>query len=416
MDDIDSEGNDDILPFRSLLNDYHLKDLSRKIKSVLRAKAEVGGYIGSYAPYGYMKNPNNPSRLAVDETAAEVVQRIFAMREQGVSYCKIAAALNLDGIQSPRDYGFLRDGKPNPYNVHNVWQSATVSKMLQNETYLGHSVKFKKATSSYKNKRIYNRPAEDRVRCEHTHPAIINQKTWDTAQSVTASRQVQKMETREKALFTGLLRCTDCGSGFVYSIKNQSRKNGSVVGYRSYYCSLYTHTGRTKCSSHSISELALLKLVRDDLARHLEQVDSGRIAEGIQSRLSETSIENTKSELAIITSRLSELDALGIKLYEDRLRGTIDLDTFKTLSTDIEDERAEKQDKRDKLVLALAEAKRQTVNIQKWHDGIREFFSFEQPGHETLAALIDRIEVGVNEGRNKRQSIQIVYHFVGCMS
>ena len=420
MDDIDSEGNDDFLPFRSLLNDYHLKDLSRKIKSVLRAKAESGGYVGAYAPYGFKKDPEIPGRLAVDYYAANIVYMIFLMRSHGVSYNKIAGALNSDGILAPRDYCYQREGKPNPYDINNVWQSTTVSALLQNEAYLGHSVKFKKGTTSYKNKRLIDRPEKDWVRCENTHPAIISLELWNAAQSIKAEKQTPVNQTvKVKPLFAGILKCSDCGSGFVYTTKRQTRKDGRVVSYTAYTCCLYSHTGRTVCSPHSISQLSLLEIVRQDIRRHLEQADADeeRVINEIQSRLSESSVEEAKRELARLTDRLVELETLGVKLYEDRLNGTINLDTFKTLSTDVEEERIAKQDERNRLAKVVEEAERLTVSIQDWLGSIRSFLSLEKPDHETLAALIERIEVGENEGtrQDKRQSIRIVYRFVGCV-
>jgi DNA invertase Pin-like site-specific DNA recombinase len=421
MDDIDSEGTADFLPFRSLLNDYHLKDLSRKIKTVLRAKAENGGYVGAFAPYGFMKNPSNPGRLAVDDYAAEVVQRIFKMRVQGMSYTKIAAALNRDGILAPRDYCYQREGKPNPYNEHNVWQSVTVRVLLKNEAYLGHSVKFKKGTASYKNKHLINRPKEDWVRCENTHPTIISNETWDAAQSISAnhkSLQPKRGNTpTPKPLFAGILKCADCGGGLIYTTKKQTRKTGRVVGYVAYSCCLYSHTGRTKCSPHSISQLTLLEIVRQDIRHHLEQIntDERRVVKEIQSRLSETSLEDAKQGLSRLTARLSELETLGAQLYEDRLNGTINLDTFKSLSAAAEDERTIKQDERDKLARLVAEFEQQTLNVQNWLGSIRSFLSLENPSNETLFELIERLDVGENEGtrKQKRQSIRISYRFVG---
>jgi DNA invertase Pin-like site-specific DNA recombinase len=413
MDDIDSEGNDDLLPFRSLLNDYHLKDLSRKIKTTFRAKAERGDYAIAYAPYGYRKNSDNPNRLAVHEATAEIVRRIFTMRSQGGGYGKIAAALNREGFLIPRESFYELEGKTNPCNNRGSWCGTTVRHILGNEVYLGHSVKFKQGTLSYKNKQRVTKPADELIRCENTHTAIISQELWNAAQAVSASRRTQDSETREKALFSRILQCADCGAGFDYSTANRVRANGNAVIYRSYTCRQHVSSGRSRCSSHTISELALLKIVRDDINLHLEQFNGDTVINEI--RLSETSVADTKRELTVITNRLSELETLCAKLYEDRLDGTIDLGTFKAISANIEEERAGKQDKRDKLALAIAEAEEQTVSVQNWLESIQEFLSFEQPARETLAALIDRIEVGENEGTRgkRRQSIRILYRFAG---
>jgi DNA invertase Pin-like site-specific DNA recombinase len=418
MDDIDSEGNDDFLPFRSLLNDYHLKDLSRKIKSVLRAKAQSGNYVGAYAPYGYIKRKDSPGRLDIDVFSAGIVKKIFAMREKGLSHNKIAAALTKAGIEAPRDYYYKRDGKANPYDVNTVWQSTTIRILLNNETYLGHSVKFKKATMSYKNKSLVNRPEEDWVRCENTHPAIISKELWNATRTEKPTAAVV-VNPREKPLFSGILKCVDCGGGFVYTDKKQTRQDGRVVVYRSYSCCLYNHTGRSKCSPHTISELALLEIVRADISSHLEYInaDEGLALREIQRRLSEISIEDAKRELLLLEDRLEELQKLGAKFYEDRLTGAINLETYKKLSADTEIELSEKKAEHDKLSRAVTESEGKLINVQKWLEGIRVFMTLEKPDRKTLAALIERIEIGKNEGtrKQKRQSVKIVYRFVGCV-
>ena len=130
MDDIDTEGNADILPFRSILNDYHLKDLSRKIKSVLHAKAKAGEYLNS-VPYGYMRNPANPRRLVIDEHAAAVVKRIFDMRSANTGLGKIIAVLNREGILCPRAYYYQQADKQEQYkygkNLHIVEKNNTIT-------------------------------------------------------------------------------------------------------------------------------------------------------------------------------------------------------------------------------------------------------------------------------------------------
>ncbi|MCL2409272.1 MAG: recombinase family protein [Oscillospiraceae bacterium] len=418
MDDIDSESNADFLPFRSLLNDYYLKDLSRKVKSALRVRAENSGYVGAFAPYGFMKTSEEQKRLAVDDYAAKVVHRIFTMRGQGVSYAKIAAALNCDGILAPQSYGYHRDGKRNPYNKNNVWQKVSVRQLLQNEAYLGHSVKFKKGTMSYKNKRLINKPKDSWVWCKNTHPALVSQEMWDKAHSYSADcwPQLGKAE-REKALFSGLLKCEDCGGGFTCTVKKRTRKDGKIVNHRYYSCGLYSYTGRSECSPHSISELRLMEIVRQDIRQNLARIniDERCMLKEIQRRISETSGEEAKHELNRLATRLTELETLGTKLYEDRLNGTIGLDTFKTLSAAAEEERAAKQAECSNLAKIVAAVERQTADVQNRVASMRSFLSLEEVDNETLAALIERIEIGEGIGSEKRQSVRIAYRFAGRM-
>ena len=137
LDCLDSEGdNTDMLHFRSLMNDYHLKDLSSKIRSVLHAKKKSGQYVAAYAPYGYRKSEEDKHRLVLDEEAAAVVREIYQMRYSGMAYGKIAAILNGRGILPPSWHWAVHYGKGS-CNRSKLWAYATVKCLLNDDVYLG---------------------------------------------------------------------------------------------------------------------------------------------------------------------------------------------------------------------------------------------------------------------------------------
>lgn len=416
MDNIDSEGNADILPFRSLLNNYYLKDLSRKIKSVLYAKAEAGEYVGAFAPYGYKKDPANRGRLIVDGYAAGIVRRIFELRLQRMGHRKIAAALNAEGILAPRAYCYASEGKENPYNTISVWRDVTVKLVLQNEVYLGHSVKMKKGTLSYKRKALVNRSPEDWIRTENTHEAIIAQELWDTVQEIDLKRyDPAERKTPELSLFAGLIFC-DNGHPMTCNTATKHYPGG-VKKYRSYLCSLHKQTGGAECSWHTISELELLQIVREDMQKQLERinVDEDKAIREIQSRLSSLALEDTKRELLRLSAKLKVLDDRAARLYEDRLNRVINLDTFMTLSADVDSERNETAAEHERLSQAADTAERQVLDIQQWIANLRSYLALETPDSTLLRELIERIEVGegVGKGKHRRQAVRIIYRFVG---
>jgi len=420
MDDIDSEGNDDLLPFRSLLNDYHLKDLSRKIKSVLHAKAKAGEYIGAFAPYGYIKNPENTTQLIPDPYAAEVVRRIFSMRRDGASRFKIAAALNNEGILAPRAYWFHREGRENPYNTISEWRDCTVKYVLKNEVYLGHSVTMKTGTRSYKDKTPVNKPKENWARMENTHEPLISQDVWDAVRAVDRSKPAPAMKKApEPSLFAGLLRCMDCGHTLGRNIDRQTRKDGREVIYYSYTCTYHMQTGRTRCSPHRIYELTLLQFIRADVQAQLElaELHTERIADRLRLQRALPSLMETKKELEQLTKRIGELEVLGASLYEDRLSGIITPESFLSLSASADEERSEKQAVCNRLTETLAAAEQATQDVTMWIDSLRQYLSLEKPDRAMLDALIEKIEIGEREGSGKqrRQDVRITYRFVGQM-
>lgn len=420
MDDIDSDGNDDLLPFRSLLNDYHLKDLSRKIKSVLHAKAKAGEYIGAFAPYGYIKNPENTVQLIPDPYAAGVVRRIFSMRQDGASRFKIAATLNNENILAPRAYWFHREGRENPYKTISEWRDCTVKHVLKNEVYLGHSVTMKTGTRSYKDKTTINKAKENWMRAEHTHEPLISQETWDAVRTVDQSKPAPvTRKAPEPSLFAGFLRCMDCGHTLGRSIDRQIRKDGREVIYYSYTCTYHMQTGRVRCSTHRIYELTLLQFIRADVQSQLELAElyTERIAERLRLQRSLPSLVETKKELEQLSKRIGELEALGSSLYEDRLSGEITPEGFLSLSAFADEERSEKQAVYDRLSEILAAAEQATQDVEVWIAALRQYLSLEKPDRAMLDALIERIEIGerVGSGKQRRQDIRITYRFVGQM-
>ena len=417
MDDIDSDGNMDILPFRSFLNAYYLKDLSRKVKSVLRAKAGAGEYVSGSVAYGYVKDVENPHKLTADTNAAKVVKRIFDLRLEKNSYGKIAATLNRDGVLSPRMYYYQKSGGCNPYKSDFKWSERTVKLILKNEVYIGNTVQMKSGTFSYKNKKKISKPAKDWICTENTHEPIIDNATWQTVQQIDLAKdRPSGHKPTEQSLFSGLLACSDCNHPLTSTVTNK-RRNSKVFSYTSYVCSYYKRTGGAVCSRHSVSELTLLRLVRDDIRRQYDKIniDESYIISEIHNNLTGAVIDETKASMQKLSARLSELDVMSTKLYEDRLDGTINLDTFKRLFADVEVESSAVQADFNRLTVMVENAEQKIIDTQRWIANVRSYMTLEQIDRETLCSLIDKIIVGErdddNKNKNGRQNIQIVYRF-----
>lgn len=90
-----------MVPMRNLLNDAYCRDISVKIKSQLAVKRKRGDFVGSFAAYGYQKDPANHTKLIVDELAAETVQNIFRWKISGMNNQSIADRLNAEKAPSP---------------------------------------------------------------------------------------------------------------------------------------------------------------------------------------------------------------------------------------------------------------------------------------------------------------------------
>ena len=413
MDNIDSEGNADLLPFRSILNDYHLKDLSRKVKSVMKAKAEKGEYIGSWAPFGFVKDPANKNRLLIDDCAADVVRGIFGMRSQGFGFAKIAAALNNEGVLSPRSYRDKQAGKECPGKV---WTSCVVSDILANEAYIGHAVRFKTGYLSYKIRQVVNKPKDEWIRCENVFPVIVSTEVWDAVRSLD-SKNSQSSETGATlSLFSKLLRCADCGGTMIHKKSSYtSRVTGEKRIGHAYICAKHHNSGGSVCTRHTIREDVLLAVIRDDIRNRLEtmDIDESRIAREIQRRFNGESLDEAKKRRDGLAARMQELTSLGRKLYEDRLKGIITVDTFKSLSEKAEEDKASVKAEHEQLTELISSEERRVLEFDSIMPKLQEFLSLESFSNDTLAALIERVVVSESVGRSPHRThdVRIVYRF-----
>ena len=412
---------EDMLHFRSLMNDYHLKDLSGKIKSVLHAKMRSGQYIAAYAPYGYRKSEEDRHRLVIAEEAAAVVRRMFELRRAGMAYGKIAAVLNSEGILSPRWYWAKRYGNGS-CKYANLWMYATVKNVLTNEVYTGNLIQNQTGSRSYKDDTMIYKPESERIRHEALHEAIIPREVWNEVQAINRERTLLSADNAppKPFLFTGKLVCADCKAPLQGNRETQRRKNGTSKKYVSYFCSRYTASGYGACSRHTIYEMTLVELVLNEIRAHAEtlELDESAVLDRLQAQRTAADaerLESVRQEIGKIRRRVYELEQMTAKLYEDKVCGSISAASFAVLLEKTEQERRQRTDRLDTLLAEIREYEQSAADIQSWAAVVRKHLHIRELDRETVDELIDRIEVGektVIDGKNVRD-IKIYYRFVG---
>ena len=424
LDCLDTEGdNTDMLHFRSLMNDYHLKDLSSKIKSVLHAMMRSGQFIAAYAPYGYRKSDDDKHKLVIDEESAAVVRRIYELRSSGMGYGKIAASLNRDGVLSPRWYWAVHYGI-GECRFSKLWTYTAVKNILSDPVYIGRLVQNSTGTRSYKDKTYVTKPESDWIIHEDAHEAIIPTEMWSRVQELNRAAQARNENNAPPTptLFSGKLVCADCGSPLVANRETQRRKNGSIKKYTSYCCSRYVSSGRSSCSWHRIYELSLKELVLGEIRAQAEAVTVNEAA--VLNKLRKQSAANdashldaTRQETSKLRRRIHELEQITARLYEDKVSGVISEAAFASLMARGEQERLQKAERLEQLLTEMSKTQQETDNIQKWMDTIRKYLSLHELDRETVDALIHHIEIGersVIDGQ-KHQDITIFYRFIGAV-
>ena len=405
-------GDNDIMPFKNLFNEFYLRDCSRKAKASKKSMAERGRYTGSYAPYGYAIAQDGTHRLVVDEDAAPIVRRIFSLRRQGYGPRRIAGLLNGEQIPPPSAYRRARADRRSPPGAP-AWNCTTVSAMLSNEAYIGNLVQRKEETLSYKSKHRLKNSEEDWVRAENTHEPIIDRPTWDACMQLAARAQKTRSgRAGEPHLFAGLLFCGDCGCGLRANIDRRSG-GGSCVRY---VCGRYQTGGRAACSIHSVREEALRQLLREDIQRRLpgKTRDEEAIRQLVLKRLRENAGERHRADRARskqLQSRLEELAQIVCSLYEDKALGRIPEQSYREMIDRYHKEQEAKIDELRVLERKLQSAGQDRGGIGALAEAVKRRAAGEELDRAILLALIGKIVVGEKQeaGGRREQRIEIFY-------
>ena len=423
IDSLNRDSNDEIfMAFRNIFNEHYSRDISKKIRSAMNTSCRSGKFIGAFAPFGYMKSPDDRHRLIIDEPAAAIVRRIFQMRCEGEGFRRIALALNEEGVLPPREYHCRCAGKAgSPWRDNGKWSSVTVSGLLRNEAYIGNMVQHKSEVFSYKDRRMTAVPKEEWIRVENTHEPIISMDVWEQCRRMDRGTVHPRQNSmKETSLFSGLLYCADCGFAMRCQIERRRKKNGVTARYERYLCGSYSRSGHTACSTHSIPVQVLSELVLNDIWAKADEVfyHEEEIAQCLMERRQKQSraeLSAMQKSMRFLEKRVAELDRLIRSAYEDKVDGSIPAELCAELLRGYQKERAENSTRLQEIEKQQAEMQTAENEVQEWISLIRRYRDIDTLDRETLLKLIDRIEIGEahTEDGNKVRDIKIYYKFVG---
>jgi len=258
-DKFDSNENEDVMddytvPVRSLMNDIYSHQISKKTKSVLRAKKESGEYLSPSAPYGYLKDPEDKHKLIKDIEASNNVKMIFEMSLKGKLPSEIAFSLNEMDIFIPSEY--KKRDKINENLEHKKWNNDRVTEILKNRVYIGEITQGKKKSESYRSHRLVNVDKENWIITKNHHEPLVSEEDFNKVQELLKRQGTKVDENGNVDLFYGYLICNECGSAMRKSQKY-------------YYCNTYSRT--RKCSKHSTNRAKLYDYVIKDINNKVEK-------------------------------------------------------------------------------------------------------------------------------------------------
>ncbi|MDO5408959.1 MAG: recombinase family protein [Lachnospiraceae bacterium] len=379
-----------VLPFKNLFNDSYCKDISIKVRSQLAIKRKNGDFVGSFACYGYLKNPADHNQLMIDEEVADIIRSIFLWKIMGLSADRIAEKLNSQGIPCPMEYKRslgLKVSTNFRTNGTAKWSHMTVLRILKNDIYIGNMTQGKQTTPNYKVKRLIDKPEEEWDRVEGTHEAIISEDVFETVQALMLQdTRISPWETKVY-LFSGYLFCGDCKM----SMSRRTRKNKSST--RSYYfCSGYKR--KNGCTSHNISEERLYHATLSAIQQQCRMItDIERVLRYAKDLPDDpNSLKRYDIQLAKLDEEIDKNQTMKLRLIENLNDGILSsqeyLDLVKIYDTRILEGRKAKQ------VVAAERAGLQDLPLESdWLTAFKKYQEITALDRIVLAELVERIEV-----------------------
>ena len=391
------------VPIQGVLNENHCAETSDKIREVFDMKRRNGEHIGSFAAYGYIKDPNDKNALVVDEEAAEVVREIFTKFLDGMSKNAIVHYLNEHGVLSPAAYKRERLGLKyqNPSidpAKRPLWGAVTITGILKNRMYCGDMVQGRYRVKSYKIHVQEVVPEDEWYIVENTHEAIIDRDTFDKVQRLLLRDTRTAPQKKQIYLFSGFLRCADCGKAMT-----RSKVGGTVY----YYCRTYKDQSKSACTKHTIKhnrlEVAVLYAIQQqvylavDYTKTIERINRAPLVKSQSKKLSDA-IEQKDRELAKI-ARYKQA------IYQDWKDGEISHSDYRHMKEDYEEQAEALNEVIDKLRAEQAELENGIDTENPFLKAFRQYGNIEKLTRDVLIELVDHIKV--YEGGN----ISIVFRF-----
>ena len=430
--DSDIQSSSDIAPFLNVVNDWYIRDCSRKSKQVYKSRSDQGLPTTMQIPYGYKQGEENKHRWVIDEEAAEVVKRIFGMAIQGIGPTAIANRLRKEQIERPSNYSAshgLRNLKVNDRSPYE-WCYNTVADIISRPEYMGHTVNYRTYSTSYKDKKRKESDPSDWVIYKNTHEAIVDEDTWNAAQ---AARQVKRRhDTVEKSNpLTGLVFCADCGK----KMYNHRSKVDSLRARREidpetglwpldhYECPLHSMRARFEvnpCSGHYIRTIVLRQLVHGTIKAVSQYAisDPERFRELVraESQLKQTNAaKELKKKVAKAQKRISEIDKTIRKLTESYALEKLSEDRYFTLLNDYEAEQAELKAAFADDQTALDAYAEDTERADRFLALAQKYTDLSKLTDDMILAFVDKIIVHApyKEDCQRYQEVEIFLKHIG---
>ena len=408
--------NNDIAPFKNILNEMYSKDISKKVHSSYLLKAQKGEFTGCVAPFGYRKDPEDKNHLLVDEETAPIVRQIFRWALEGHGPNFIRRRLEEQKVPCPtwwnRERGIrnvrTKWEKKDPENGRYMWDFSVIKDILMNPVYTG-AIASQKKDYRFKIGTIGEKKPQDWIVVEQRHEPLIDSKSFAIVHDKLKSRQRPRQDG-ETSLFAGLIKCGECGKSL--TIRTTHAKHPQQI----YACKTYGAFGKNHCTQHRVEYDTLYRLVLNKI----RECASAALMDGeaIAGKLTDTCEAEQKGQreawersLAKDEERMEVLEKMVLRLYEDMMAGRISDTNFNLMLGRTQTEQAELKARVEEARKRLSDEAKIESDARQWIDAIQEYADITELDAANLNRLIKEIVVHEHIDSDKTRHISIEIHF-----
>lgn len=385
---IDSTNND-IAPFKAILNDMYAKDLSKKIRTALHTMQSEGKWVGGCPPFGYKVDSEDKNHLVVDEVEGPIIKRIFDLFVNGHKINQIRDILNDEKVPTfsvARNRSFEREGKSG--NIYGYWSNTTLKKILKNRLYTGDMIQNRRSRVNYKYRKIVCNSEEKWIIVENTHEALVDKKIFEKVQELLP-KQKQRNDKKEYFLLDGILKCADCGHNIGIRPRRANGKTSTVCNYYRKYKVEYN-----LCTNHGFDYDTLEKGVIDVIKNVMNSLQTDRIEKSTQKECNEsTTIESVKNNISKLETDINNLNASLDNMYMDKLANKVTEEMYERVHLKLSKDIEAKEIKLKKTQDYLNEIENSGETAEDLKTLVNEFINVEHPTRDLILKLINHISI-----------------------
>ena len=381
--------NNDIAPFKAIMNDMYAKDISKKVKTSLHSRMKEGLYVSGRCPFGYMKDPNNKNHLVINNEQADTVKLIFDLALKGNTYRYIAQYLTKRKIKTPASYyNYVWNTKCSTECIsqeYGVWVDTTIKAILTNQIYVGDTVQGKTKKINYKLKKTVKNKPNDYIIVENTHEAIIDREIFNYVQTLLP-KNVKRPEKKRFYLLDGLLYCGDCKHRITIRYQNKTGRSYTTCDYYRTYSKYHV------CTTHTNNYEMLEKVILDNIREVCKSyIDKKKIKDSIGNITFEDNTLKIKKQIESLELNNNKLTETLDKNYMNMLKGIIDEEQYLRISENLKQEIENNKSSIDNL--KNENMKSNKIDKKQIEKYVNEFLSLENPTRELIINLVEKIYI-----------------------